>query len=136
MCDNKINADITSITTNQNYSANRKVKHYIRSYVVVAILNDELHELVDCRLYDTGSTAYCCLLIHDELNGIYGSGAGKVSAYGKHLTSEAVEIAINQAGIRLDQKIGGKGENAIKKVLYAIGQAFNYEKCYVIVAEA
>ena len=78
-------------------------------------------ESVIARWYGSGSTAYCCIWVHGAEK--HGSGAGKAGGYGYHKPSAALQVAIEKAGIRLDQAIDGRGDQAMESAIEAIAKA-------------
>ena len=77
--------------------------------------------LIDLRIgYSTsGSTCYACLWIYGE----YPSNASaEAGGYGYHKASQATAKAITKAGWMLNEPIGGRGNDAIREALLAIGK--------------
>lgn len=56
--------------------------------------------------------------VHSPL--FYTSGSAFAQGYGYHRASEAVEIALINAGISLTESIGGVGDTAIEAAVKAI----------------
>lgn len=76
---------------------------------------------VDLRLYGTGRTNSACLWISHA--GTYKTGSGSAGGYGYHRASAAAQEAIENAGVKLAQRIDGVGDNAIDDALCAIADA-------------
>ena len=88
-------------------------------------------EIAIARFYDTETRVYCCLWIHGHKAS--GSGAGFAGGYGYHKESAALEHAINRAGIKLNETIGGVGEQAIVRALEAVARAVSGKRKFFIV---
>lgn len=92
-------------------------------------------ELVTARWYGSGSTVYCCLWVHGD--GRHGSGAGKAGGYGYHKPSAALHVAIELAGIKLDQAIHGRGDQDMESAIEAIAKAVTGKRnIYIVRAHA
>ena len=111
-----------------NAKSHRKENHFQEEFCIIAQVAGKFHTPVTLRTYGTKSMNYACLWINDDLHHIYCNGSGSAGGYGYHRTSAAAHYAINQAGIKLNQPIDGRGESAIKEALTAIAIKLGYRK--------
>jgi len=86
--------------------------------------------VIDCRIY-TGRRPYCSRIIaavwvHDKKGQRYSHGVGIAGGYGYHKGSQAIEEAIKELGIKLDENIGGHGYEACIRAFNAIMSALGY----------
>lgn len=114
-------------------AANRKEKHFVAQYTGV---NSDLNAVIEARIYATANCHYACVWIHDRKHNIHLSGAGKAGGYGFHRASEALERALHDAGITLNEHIGGRGEGAMRDALSAIMKALGFRKHNILDAHA
>lgn len=73
------------------------------------------------RLYysKSGARNYACLWIMQE--GFYASGSGYAGGYGYHRPSAAAQEAFRGAGVTLAEPIDGRGDEAIREAMTALG---------------
>lgn len=123
------------------FNANhRKEKSSVEfeSYLVVDLngkpIGGEAHTPITLRLYHTTGRAYACLWINS--GDTHTSGSGFAGGYGYHRGSAAAQVAINNAGIKLDSDIDGRGESAIRDALMAIATSLNISSPAIIRAHA
>lgn len=107
---------------NPNY---RKEDHYLYEIAIMAIMaimaDYTVKNPVIIRIYGTQARNYSA--IWAKGNGVYKSGTGTAGGYGYHRPSAAAQEAIYNAGITLDEDIGGLGDRAIKEAAEAIAKA-------------
>jgi hypothetical protein len=104
--------------------------------VLVATTKRVITEVVDARFYmsrtaDGASPVYCSVWIHGR--GVNRSGYGKASGYGYHKESDALESALESAGVTLSQHIGGRGERAMETALRSIARSLGFRGQMLIV---
>lgn len=95
-------------------------------------------ELVDCRLYmgrsSSSSVVYCAIWI--KLLDRWIVGRGNAGGYGYDKMSAAVDGALDSAGFKFDEGIGGVGNDAIKDALIAVCEHFGYNKERLYIVES
>lgn len=107
-------------------SHRKEGKCFFDSYSVIDLANpnkygrNEMHALIELRLYGTGNQNFACLWVHGEQ--INTQGSGRAGGYGYHRPSAAAGEAIRNAGFSLSHDIGGVGDDAIKEALGAIAE--------------
>lgn len=107
----------------------RKEKHFYKQITAVAINEDHrAYDAVILRLYATDAKHYACLWTHgncswDGCNDRWRNGSGSAGGYGYHRASAAAEEAITNAGITLDESIGGRGNGLMVEAVEAIARA-------------
>lgn len=90
------------------------------------------HAPIVARIYWSGETCYCCLWagIRSADSPNYQvdcrSGSGFARGGGYHKASVALQEAITNAGIAINQAIDGRGEGAMQDALLAIADACGY----------
>lgn len=82
---------------------------------------DSVQDVVTMRQYGTKEKNYVCLWVHRGHS--YRNGSGSAGGYGYHRPSAAAEEAIKNAGITLDEPIGGAGDSAMREACLAIAEA-------------
>jgi hypothetical protein len=112
-------------------ASHKKKSCMFHGYAVIAIGNDfpKGHkEIIDLRLYGIKSSGNwsACLWINSK--GLLGSGNATGGGYDRK--AAATELAINNAGITLNQPIGGTSQ--IPDVLLAIAFEMGYSECMVV----
>ena len=69
--------------------------------------------VIDCRIYESkrpsSNRVISAIWINDNKNKLYSHGVGISTGYGYHKGSEAIELALLEMGIKLDESIGGLG---------------------------
>lgn len=96
----------------------RKEKYFSKAYIGVVVVDGDILEVVDLRLYETPSRTYACIWLFGKM--IYKNGSGYAGGYGYHLDSAAAGQAIENAGIQLSERIHGAGDRAIRQAVLAI----------------
>lgn len=115
-------------------AANRKEKAGLyRQYTLIDL--DKGEDVATLRIYWPGSVAYACIWIHGD-SGRYARGAGRAGGGGYCKASAAAGAALADAGIRLEADIDGRGLEAIRGALLALGAWLNVARPYVYVAHA
>ncbi len=90
-------------------------------YKELVVMDPKTHQSIAIfRTYITGYTFHCCAWFHSADS--YGSGYGKATGSGYCKESAAIDEAIANAGIALDERFGGRGESAIRDAALAIGR--------------
>lgn len=121
-----------TINNNQhggNISGNRKEDYFYYQYTVV---DDKFTDIIILRYYATKTRIYACIWVHAAP--LYLSGGGYAGGYGYDKASAAAESAINDAGIKLSEPIGGCGDSAVQKALKAIALACGYDNVHILTA--
>lgn len=97
-------------------------KGFIGGYKLVTTGKANI-ERVDVRFYAAprGSVVYCIVWISG--NNKWGRGVGRAGGYGYDKRSAALGAALDDAGIKLDADISGRGGSAEQKAILAIGDA-------------
>lgn len=131
-------------------ASNRKEDKFTQEYVVLVKRKDaglyernnglDMHAVIIARIYNTDSRAYACLWINSPTrknrHSVSLSGGGYAGGYGYHKASAALQCAINDAQIELDESISGRGESAMTDALAAIAHAMGYRKFFIHNAHA
>jgi len=110
-----------------NVASNRKEDSFYYQYTVV---DASLNNVLELRLYATNARHYACVWAH--ASPYYLSGGGYAGGYGYHRASAAAEAAICDAGIKLSDPIGGRGDSAIQDALMAIAKAVTGKRKFKI----
>jgi hypothetical protein len=86
--------------------------------------------VIDCRIYTSrkpyGSRIIAAVWLHDSKGQKFSHGVGIASGYGYHKGSQAIEEAIKEMGIKLDEEIGGHGYEACIRAFNDIMSALGY----------
>lgn len=109
----------------------RKESGFMGSYILLAPPDSDSYaplakNAVEIRIYGTQARNYAAAWIHAK--GVYACGGGAAGGYGYHRPSAAAANALEDAGVELEEPIGGGGESAIEGALYAIGVALGYPR--------
>lgn len=96
---------------NINY---RKEKGFTDCYVAVSIVDGQIKELGEMRLYCPSNDVYCCIWVHDSLR-----CTGRAGGCGYDKSSAAAWDALNNAGFEFDKDFSGAGESAMIKAFKA-----------------
>ena len=114
-------------------------------YKAVMIQGKELESLVEIRIGSTASAAYACAWLyspkvkdkegHTVKPSFWNSGSGRVGGYGYHRQSAAAESALSRAGVELSEDIGGRGNQAVRDAVEAVGKALAPKGARVFVVE-
>jgi hypothetical protein len=102
----------------------------IHGYQCISI-KDNL-TVIDCRIY-TGKRPYCsriisAIWIRDNKNQLFSHGVGIADGYGYHKGSQAIESALHEMGIKLDEAIGGQGYESCIRTFHKIMDSLGYKK--------
>ena len=102
-------------------------KELVKAYVVLS----GSKQVIRVKLYmgrnASASVVYCNFFI---IGGA--SGSGTAGGYGYDKQSEAVSRAIESAGIKLSEDIGGVGPSAIREALDAIMETLGYQNHIIV----
>lgn len=108
----------------------RKASHFYEQYTAVVFNGKSSYDAVTLRIYLTDAKCYCCVWVADNCRWVkeardsyYRNGSGSAGGYGYHRASAAAQEAIYNAGIELDEEIGGRGDSAIEDAVYSIASA-------------
>lgn len=114
-------------------------------YKAVMIQGKKLESLVEIRIGSTASAAYACAWLyspkvkdkegHTVKPSFWNSGSGRAGGYGYHRQSAAAESALSRAGVELSEAIGGRGDQAIRDAVEAVGKALAPKGARVFVVE-
>lgn len=106
----------------KGYIVDRIYKNGLRrGYKAVAVVNASIIELAELRICATESgTAYAAFWLY--ANPGWASGTGKAAGYGYHKPSAAAQNAMETAGVQLSDDIAGRGYDAIKDAMQAVGE--------------
>jgi len=84
---------------------------------------------IDARFYmgrsSQASTVYCSVWIHNR-NGEFSAGRGSAGGYGYDKESQALEEALNSAGVTFTTHWGGMGESAMTRAITLLGHRLGY----------
>ena len=109
-------------------------KEIVSTLTVVAFRDGEFHHPVTARFYmgraSSASTVYCDLWV--SARDYCTSGRGQAGGYGYHKESQALEDAIESAGIKLSRSIGGVGDSAMRDAITAIASALGFEQITIV----
>ena len=110
-------------------------KELVERSVLVVADGEELHEVVDVRIWmarsgDGASPKYATVWVHCR-DGSSLSASGRADGYGYCKSSAAVGDAIAKAGIKLTLAVSGVGMSAVGRALHAIANAAGYADCHV-----
>jgi hypothetical protein len=87
--------------------------------------------VIDCRIYagksHNSSQIVAAIWIHDYYGSRFSHGVGIAGGYGYHKGSLAIESALKDMGIKLDEAIGGLGYDACKTAFSSIMKALGYK---------
>jgi hypothetical protein len=86
--------------------------------------------VIDCRIYAgknrNSSQIYAIVWIDDQKGNRFSYGVGIAGGYGYHKGSYAIESALIDMGIKLDQSIHGRGYDACIAVFASIMKDLGY----------
>lgn len=99
-------------------------------YKEIAIIRDERSTPCRFRFYNTGQTIHCIAWISGSEH--YASGYGKASGYGYCKESAAMESAIIDSGIAMDQHWGGMGETKQREAAFSIAQKLTGKRKFIL----
>lgn len=85
---------------------------------ISVIDRDTGREIVTCRIYWPGTTAYCALWVHSK--GVHASGTGKAGGGGYCKESAVIDSAIRDAGFDMSESVHGRGTQAAYEALEAV----------------
>lgn len=114
-------------------SKHRKESLFFRQYTVIAMVDNELKEVITARLYGK-NTIYACIWIKG-ISIEHFSGSGSASGGGYHLESAAMSDAIINAGFELSESIDGVGSAAIERALLAIAEYNGFSGAKIFIAQ-
>jgi len=111
-------------------------KEMVSAYTVVVDTERGLQTPVSAKCYmgksNQASVVYVTFRCSDNEK-YFTAGHGQAGGWGYHKESQAIENAIESAGIKLSADIGGRGETAIENALFAITEALGYTGKNIIV---
>jgi hypothetical protein len=114
---------------------NYREKELVSSWVVIALDNGTMRNVIDCRCWmsrsgNGGVVVYASIWLYGG-NNYYASGRGKDSGYGYDKPSAAIAEAIESAGIGLSESIDGVGNDAVREALSGIAAAMGYDNIFI-----
>jgi hypothetical protein len=94
-------------------------------------------ELITCRIWmsksaDGASPVYASVWIRDPKQTLTTSGSGVATGYGYNKLSQAVEEALENAGVQLPFDIGGRGNEAIRTAFKTIAKKLGFGDVEVV----
>lgn len=92
---------------------------------VIATVNGKYETPVMLRCYFTDTRVYSVLWIRS--NERYATGTGWAGGYGYHKASAAAQEAIERAGFKMERRIDGVGDEAIRGAVDAIARHLGYD---------
>lgn len=117
-------------------------KALIRKYHVVAYRKKlksytNWAELVTCLIWmsksaDGAGPVYCSVWITDPNGVLNTSGRGVATGYGYHKCSQALEEALENAGVQLPFNIGGRGDTTMTDAFLAIAKKLGFNDALVV----
>lgn len=122
--------------------SHRKEKHFSEEFTAICFNGQNAYPAVTLRIYRTDTLCYACIWTHGNYawgctdGKFWANGSGRVGGYGYHKASAAASEAIRNAGIDLDEEIGGRGDCAILEAVEAIAIAICPENVFVHVTHA
>lgn len=105
----------------EHFDAGVRDKEYVGGYTAIDLTG---REVVALRLYRArgGNGSYAAIWVH-PVNGPHLIGTGRATGYGYHKQSAAAADAMSNAGVTLDQSIGGGGDRLVREAVEAIARA-------------
>jgi hypothetical protein len=108
-------------------------KELVNRLISIAYIDGEFRQVVDARFYmgrsANSSKVYCSIWVSYPDH--WTSGHGTASGYGYHKESAALDSAIESAGIKLDARIDGVGDSAMREAIEAITRACGYDTFHI-----
>jgi hypothetical protein len=115
--------DVSRLGRHAGLASFRKEKGFYRQIAIVDSRDGST--IVSARFYwpgrDGASNCYACVWIHGDES--HGSGGGKAGGYGYHKESAALQVALDRAGVVLDEAIDGRGDQAMFDALESVARA-------------
>lgn len=119
---------LVSITESNVGQKRDKIEHGF--YKEIAIIQSENKTPCRFRFYNTGQTIHCIAWLSG--NEHYTSGYGKAGGYGYCKESAAMESAIIDSGIAMDQHWGGMGETKQREAAFSIAQKLTGKRKFIL----
>lgn len=135
-------ATFTKIQHTGKIASNRKENGGFAQEYAVIVRGDQslglrlsMQSVIIARIYwsKNGATCYACVWVHGSIST---SGGGKAGGYGYHKASAALQNALTDAGVKLSEDIGGRGETAMTDALAAMAHAMGHRKFHIHNAHA
>lgn len=105
-----------------------KDRYFRQQYTGIAAKGDNIDTNVIVRIYETKNRVYACVwVMSPKLEDIV-RGSAFAGGYGYHMASKAVGDALGNAGFKLKDSIGGKGDGAIVDAIVAVMECL-YSDC-------
>lgn len=118
----KLNAQTKMINRNH-----RKENAFAKEYKAVAIVENEIIEVLTCRVYATNARHYCCIWLHSDL---YLSSSAYAGGYGYHRESAAISEALENMGFEFDKNFYGTGKQV--EALEAVTEYLGYKNFKIL----
>lgn len=113
----------------------RRESSFRREFALIDL--DEERDALIARFYGQGSVAYCVVWIRGYDYGIPSAmGYGKAVGWGYHKDSAALKEALARAGVTLGDDMDGRGEEAMRRAIEAIGDHMGIKRSLVHLAHA
>lgn len=109
----------------------RKEKYFTNEYAGMVYAKGELQVVATLRLYNTSAVSYACIWVKSGRHNARTMGGGRAGGIGYHRPDLAAEMAIIDAGYRLSENIGGRGDSAIERAVEAIVKSCGYTKVFI-----
>ena len=113
-------------------------KETTKQMILIAYKDGKFLEPVTVRWYmsrsgDGASPVYCSLWVH--CSPYHVSGRGIAKGYGYHKPSAAFQDACDSAGIELSQPVDGRGDDAVRAAMFAIGKVLGFARADLHICE-
>lgn len=107
----------------------RDTKVFSHQFECILFSEKGAESLLTVRLYTDkkGGNVYALLWVKCW-NADYRQGYGRAGGYGYHKGSAAIEYALDAAGIKLSEHVGGRGWEACKDAFTAVCKDYVYKK--------
>ena len=112
----------------------RDTKVFAHQFECILFSEQGAESLLTARLYTDkkGGNVYALLWVKcrntDKNDVDYRRGYGRAGGYGYHKGSAAIEEALDAAGIKLSEHVGGRGWEACKDAFTAVCKDYVYKK--------
>lgn len=104
---------------------------FLEEYALLYTHNGQIKEALILRIYGTPAKNTACLWVNLHEKNIHASGSFSATGYGYHRPSEAAHVAFKNAGFEFEKSIAGRGESAIRDLIYAVAIHFELNNPYI-----
>ena len=123
---------VMSVTKDKGITfSHRKENMFNRQFTLIYKDNDRYKEGIIARFYGKVNST-CCVWI--RLGEDSKSGSGKASGYGYHMDSASFDDAIVCCGIKLENDVNGRGDEAVVDAMLSIASYYGIKDCSVLKA--